>query len=291
MREDGRYFYWKLREDYFEGDTIVLMESAQDGALYENILLKLCVKSLRFGGELRMEDGTPLSPQMLAVMLRQQVGTVERALKLFHRLGFAEPLPDGTWYMTPVENMIGRSSLEGDRKRKARNAHRYGTEQRGHPSGQGTGSHNAGKNHAADRHQDSGQMSARLSDNRPDICPQGGQQRQTEEYHVEQAHSPLAPPMPDRSPAWGDFPVLGKFRNVCLTPKELSDLRQSFGSLTDTYIERLSRYMHSSGKTYSSHADTLRKWMEQDTAPNARPGRNALPGYDHDYRVEEGETV
>ena len=28
-------------------------------------------------------------------------------------LGFAEPLPDGTWYMTPVENMIGRSSLEG----------------------------------------------------------------------------------------------------------------------------------------------------------------------------------
>ena len=73
------------------------------------------------------------------------------------------------------DGSIGRSSLEGDRKRKARNAHRYGTEQQGHPSGQGTDSHDAGKNHEADRNQDSGQMSARLSDNRLDICPQGGQ--------------------------------------------------------------------------------------------------------------------
>ena len=102
VRDDGKYCYWKLREDYFEGETLVLLESSQEGALYENILLKLCLKSLRHNGELRLEDGTPSTPQSLAVVTRQQVGTVERALKLFHRLGLAEPMPDGAWYMIPV---------------------------------------------------------------------------------------------------------------------------------------------------------------------------------------------
>ena len=56
------------------------MESSQEGTLYENILLKLCLKSLRHNGELRLEDGTPCTPQSLAVVTRQQVGTVEWAL-------------------------------------------------------------------------------------------------------------------------------------------------------------------------------------------------------------------
>ena len=313
MRDDGKYCYWKLREDYFEGETMVLLESAQEGALYENILLKLCLKSLRHNGELRLEDGTPCTPQSLAVVTRQQVGTVERALKLFHRLGFAEPLPDGTWYMTPVENMIGRSSLEGDRKRKARNARRNAPDQREESDGEETeqcsnqtdGQSNCQPDKqssicamkwAAQKEQENGQMSgqtsahmSRLPDKCPDTCPQG--ERPTQMPPPDIADRPGYPPM------WRDRLVLGQFRNIYLTRRELSDLREAFPDLADAYIERMSRYMHSSGRSYENHADTLRQWIVKDTARPDRSGnayrsaRNALPGYDHNYAVEEGETI
>ena len=305
MRDDGKYCYWKLREDYFEGETITLLESSQEGALYENILLKLCLKSLRHNGELRLEDGTPCTPQSLAVVTRQQVGTVERALKLFHRLGFAEPLPDGTWYMIPVENMIGRSSLEGDRKRKARNARRNAPNQRGESdsadAGQSGNQPDKQPNRestvqTASREQDSGQMSAqtsahmsRLPDKCPDTCPQG-------ERTIRMPPPDIAV-RPGYHPMWGDRLVLGRFRNVYLTRRELSDLRETFSNLADAYIERMSRYMHSSGRSYENHTDTLRQWIVKDTARPDRSGKayrsaqNALPGYDHNYAVEEGETI
>ena len=41
-----KYYYLKLKENYFDEDAIVLLESMQDGILlYSNILLKLFLKS------------------------------------------------------------------------------------------------------------------------------------------------------------------------------------------------------------------------------------------------------
>ena len=42
-------YYLKLKENYFDDDSIVLLESMQDGVLYSNILLKLYLKSLKHG--------------------------------------------------------------------------------------------------------------------------------------------------------------------------------------------------------------------------------------------------
>ena len=39
----------ELKENYFDDDSIVLLESMQDGVLYSNILLKLYLKSLKHG--------------------------------------------------------------------------------------------------------------------------------------------------------------------------------------------------------------------------------------------------
>ena len=55
---------------------------------------------------------------------RQQIGTVERAIKIFLQLGLMEQMPDGAFYMTNIELLIGQSSTEGERKRRARQANR-----------------------------------------------------------------------------------------------------------------------------------------------------------------------
>ena len=53
MSDNRKYYYLKLKENYFDDDSIVVLESMQDGVLYSNILLKLYLKSLKHGGRLQ----------------------------------------------------------------------------------------------------------------------------------------------------------------------------------------------------------------------------------------------
>ena len=55
----------------------------------------------------------------------------------------------------------------------------------------------------------------------------------------------------------------GSYSNVILTPDELRELRRDIPGYMQ-YIERLSCYMASSGKTYANHAATIRHWASRD---------------------------
>lgn len=55
----------------------------------------------------------------------------------------------------------------------------------------------------------------------------------------------------------------GQFQNVFLSQDELSALRKDVPSYKE-YIERLSGYMASTGKTYRNHAATIRSWVLRD---------------------------
>ena len=100
MSDNRKYYYLKLKENYFDDDSIVLLESMQDGVLYSNILLKLYLKSLKHGGRLQLDENIPYTAQMIATITRQQIGTVERALQIFLKLGLVEVLDSGTFYMS-----------------------------------------------------------------------------------------------------------------------------------------------------------------------------------------------
>lgn len=55
----------------------------------------------------------------------------------------------------------------------------------------------------------------------------------------------------------------GSYKNVFLSDDEYRNLAADFKEC-DEYIERLSVYMASTGKSYSNHAATVRKWIMQD---------------------------
>ena len=120
MADNRKYYYLKLKENYFDDDSIVLLESMQDGMIYSNILLKLYLKSLKNGGKLQLDDRIPYTAPMIATLTHQQIGTVERALQIYLKLGLMEMLPDGCYYMSNIELLIGKSSTEGERKKQAR---------------------------------------------------------------------------------------------------------------------------------------------------------------------------
>ena len=120
MADNRKYYYLKLKENFFDSDSIVLLEDMKDGILYSNILLKLYLKSLKNGGKLQLDEHIPYTAQMIATLTRHQIGTVERALEIFRQLGLVEQLDSGTFYMTDIELMIGlnRTPLSRHFKKK-----------------------------------------------------------------------------------------------------------------------------------------------------------------------------
>ncbi|MDO5424200.1 MAG: phage replisome organizer N-terminal domain-containing protein [Eubacteriales bacterium] len=59
------------------------------------------------------------TPQTIATFTRHQIGTVERALKMFIGFGLVEVLTDGAYYMVDIQLLIGQPSTEENGKRKS----------------------------------------------------------------------------------------------------------------------------------------------------------------------------
>ena len=229
MADNRKYYYLKLKESFFDGDSIVLLESMPDGILFSNILMKLYLKSLKNGGKLQLDEHIPYTAQMIATLTRHQIGTVERAIKVFLQLGLVEQLDGGLLYMTDIELMIGQSSTEGERKRAARRENRALLPQRT----------NVGH----------------LSDIRPPEIEKEIEIELEKEREREEGQS---------APA-----VFGKYQNVFLTDAELAELKEEIPDKWAYYIDRLSGYIASTGKKYQNHTATILRWAADDTAKAA----------------------
>ena len=230
---------------------MVVLESMPDGLLYSNLLLKMYLMSLKNGGVLMLNEHLPHTVQTIATFTRHQIGTVERAIKVFMEFGLVEVLTDGAFYMADIQLLIGQSSTGGERKKRERTRL---------------------------------QRQKLLPSGKVDICP------------------PIDPV--DKCPPILEFKdkeyrdkslenregvstraAFGRYQNVFLSAGELSELQSDFPTVWQEYIERLSEYMASTGKTYKSHTATIRRWIADDrrkVAPVAR---------DCDYSVSEGDTV
>ena len=117
MSDNKQYYYIKLKADYFDTDEMIVLESMPDGHKYSNILLKFMLRSLRNEGKLMFNDKIPFNPVMLSQVTRHSVGEIEKAVQIFENLNLIEILNNGAIYINDIQNFIGKSSTEADRKR------------------------------------------------------------------------------------------------------------------------------------------------------------------------------
>lgn len=120
MSDNKKYYYLRLKDNFFDSDELKILESMKDGYLYSNILLKLYLRSLKNDGKLVVNDRIPYNAEMLASVTGHQIGTVKQALSIFKDLGLIDVLENGAIYMLDIQNFIGRGSSEADRKREYR---------------------------------------------------------------------------------------------------------------------------------------------------------------------------
>lgn len=120
MSDNKKYYYLRLKDNFFDSDELKILESMKDGYLYSNILLKLYLRSLKNDGKLVVNERIPYSADMLASVTGHQVGTIKQALSIFKDLGLIDVLDNGAIYMLDIQNFIGKGSSEADRKREYR---------------------------------------------------------------------------------------------------------------------------------------------------------------------------
>ena len=236
MIENRRYYYLKLKESFYNSETMVVLESMPDGILYSNLLMKMYLMSLKDNGILMLNDHIPHTPQTIATYMRHQIGTVERALRVFIELGLIEILTDGAYYMCDIQLLIGQSSTEGERKKQARVRL---------------------------------QLKNLLPPATVDTCPPNDAVDKCppileleKELDIEKERE-LEKGQPAR--------LYGRYRNVLLTDVELAELQADLPTSYLIYIEKLSAYMASSGKRYKNHAATIRRWAETDGKQSGIP--------------------
>lgn len=120
MADNKKYYYIKLKEDFFDREEIVLLEGEKDGFKYSNFLLKLYLKSLRGDGRLIFNEFIPYDTKMLAKITRFSENFTKKALEKLQKFGLVEILEDGVIYMMNIQDFIGESSTEADRIRRYR---------------------------------------------------------------------------------------------------------------------------------------------------------------------------
>lgn len=222
MTENRRYYYLKVKENFYDSEAMKILENMQDGMIFSNLLMKMYLMSLKNNGILMLTERKPHTPQTIATCTRHQTGTVERAIQIFIELGLVEILNDGTIYMSDIQLLIGQSSTEGERKKRERL-----------------------------RLQEKNLLPPQV-----DICPSILEIELEKDTEIEKEIPPSA------------FAFYGRYKNVCLSPTDLDDLKTELPDTWEHYINRLSEYMASTGKNYDNHAATIRRWAANDTEKN-----------------------
>lgn len=115
-----KYYWLKLKENFFEREEIKVIECMPNGIKYINFYLKLLLKSVSTEGTLKFRGVIPYTPEMLGTITNTDVDTVKVATKLFADLGLMELWDDGTLFMVETQNMIGKEGDSAERMRRLR---------------------------------------------------------------------------------------------------------------------------------------------------------------------------
>lgn len=123
MASEKKYYWLKLKDDFFEDETISFIEEQENGIAYSNFYLKLCLKSIKHDGKLIRLVGETLIPydmNSLAKLTNTKIDTVVVAMKLFEQIGVVTRLETGELYMNQIKEMIGGETKQAEIMRRKR---------------------------------------------------------------------------------------------------------------------------------------------------------------------------
>lgn len=268
--KDKRYYWLKLKRDFFKRHDIQIIENMPNGKDYILFYLKLLCESVDHDGNLRFSEQIPYDENMLATITNTNVDIVRSAIKIFAQLHMMEVMDDGTFHMTEVRKMLGSETYWAQKKREqrvieAKDVGHFPTVSNAFPT-----------------------------------CPSKSIEKEKDkEKDINNIISVSDEPEPP-APVKKTKPVkhkYGEYNNVLLTDDELSKLKAEYSDYEER-IERLSSYVASTGKAYKSHYATIRMWARKDAEKPIRKEvvpdwikkpKNAFNGYSQQNKYDFDE--
>lgn len=120
MADSKKYYWLKLKRDFFKRHDIRIIEEMPNGKDYILFYLKLLLESIDHEGTLRFSDAIPYNEQMLSVVTNTNIDIVRSAMKIFIDLNMIDIFDDKTIYMTEVDKLIGSETEWAKKKRVQR---------------------------------------------------------------------------------------------------------------------------------------------------------------------------
>lgn len=224
----------KICTDIFEDEKIMLIESMDDSDTVILIWFRLlCLAGKQNNsGVFMVGDGMPYTEKMLAAVLRTDEETVARAIGIFESFGMVKKVNGAV----TIPNWGKHQSLDQLEKKKEY-MREYMREYREKQQNLTCKANSKANVRRADK--------IRKDKIRKD------KNRDTGEADV------------------FDCTGYGEYENVILSDGELNKLKKEFPIDWAERIERLSRYMKSSGREYNNHYATIKSWAENDKKQKA----------------------
>lgn len=124
MTETKKYYWLKLKKDFFKRHDIQIIESMENGKEYVLFYLKLLAESVSHNGELRFSETIPYNDKMLATITNTNIDIVRSAIKIFGELELVKMMSNDTIYMEEVQKLLGTETEWAEKKRVYREHHK-----------------------------------------------------------------------------------------------------------------------------------------------------------------------
>lgn len=239
MSTKAKRFYWiKLKENFFDIETIDWLISQKNGCEYVVLYQKLCLLTANKDGKLAMQIGEMLIPYDVNKIARDtkfSIDTVIVAMELFKKIGLIYEQEDGVLYIPYTKEIVGSETTHALKKRQQR-------ERKKLQSGD-----NGGDN-----------VRQEIEDREKSLDIRG---LELDEDVEKGANAPDYND-PDNQ--------IQKFKeHVFLSENQVGDLLEKMGLENfDEYIFRLNDYIEKTGRTLKSHYQTMLKWYNEDRQLN-----------------------
>jgi predicted phage replisome organizer len=120
MSTQKKYYWLKLKRDFFKRHDIKIIEGMDNGKDYVLFYMKLLLEGIDHEGHLRFSETVPYNDKMLATITDTNIDIVRSAVKIFSELGMMEQFDDGTLFMKQVQEMLGDETEWAKKKREYR---------------------------------------------------------------------------------------------------------------------------------------------------------------------------
>ncbi|MFZ7034599.1 MULTISPECIES: phage replisome organizer N-terminal domain-containing protein [Bacillota] len=230
MAENRRYYWLKLKEDFFTDKRIKRLRRISGGDTYTIIYLKLLLLSLKNSGKIYYDGVETDFIKELALTIDETEDDVMVTVNYLVAQNLMETIVENDeYFLTEIPNLIGSETASTRRSRKSR-AYR--------------------ENQKVLQCNTNATLGNLLQQNcNTEIEKEIDIELEKEGERKKQSLPPT---------------LYGEYKNIRLTDEEYQRLTDKLQGHTDTMIEKLSRYIKSSGKIYQDHYVTILNWYEQD---------------------------